>query len=64
MQARSQDLEGGGVHFRCQLTKGSKCVTQIFQLGAGGSVSPQRGLPRRQTHFDNNVLKIGLKSGI
>ena len=37
------------------------------RLPAGGAGSPQVGSeakPRRQTHFGNNILKIGWKSGI
>ena len=35
--------------------------------GLGGVVSPPTGSgaePRRQTHFGNNLLKIGWKSGL
>ena len=49
-----------GVHFWCQLTEGSVCVTPIFQLGVWGALQAFQ----RQTHFDNNLLKIGLKSGL
>ena len=44
------------------------CVTQPNPAGGlGGAASPPAGSgaePRRQTHFGNNLLKIGLKSGI
>ena len=40
-----------------------RCVTQPNSAGGlGGAVSPPAGSgaePRRQTHFGNNLLKIG-----
>ena len=42
-------------------------MTQTLPSGGLGAVSSPAGCgaePRRQTHFGNNLLKIGLKSGI
>ena len=48
--------------------KGGAGVTQRYPAGGlGGAVSPPTGSgeePRRQTHFGNNLLKIGWKSGL
>ena len=49
-----------------------RCVTQPYPAGdwgggGGGAVSPPAGTgaePRKQTHFGNNLLKFGLKSGL
>ena len=63
-QARSQDLERGGSFSVSADRRISVCDPNYL---SGGTVSPSTGSgaePRRQTHFDNNLLKIVLKSGL
>ena len=46
---------------------GRRCGPTFSSWGFGGAVSPPTGSgaePRSQTHFGNNLLKIGWKSGL
>ena len=66
IQARSQDLERGG-SFLVSVDRRIGVCNPNFPAGDLGVLQAPSGVraePRRQTHFDNNLLKIGLKSGL
>ena len=65
-QARSQDLERGG-SFSVSAARRIGVCDPNFPAGVWGAVSPPAGsgaVPRKQMHFDNNLSKICLKSGL
>ena len=66
VQARSQELEEGG-SFSVSADRRIGLCDPIFPSGVWGHSKPPAGSgaePRRQTHFDNNLVKIGLKSAL